>query len=138
MGALYDDLPGHEGFALREREDTAWVAACACGWRDDRCHPDGEAGYETAVDRWDALHAGPLLERAVPHDVVELVREAQRAIAELARRRPRAAATALDGISRWCAALGRTAGVETTGPEVQERLDALVDRGRADDRGLGR
>lgn len=138
MGALYDDLPGHEGFALHEREDTSWVAACSCGWRDDRSHPDGEAGYETALDRWDALHAGPLLERAVPRDVVELVGEAQRAVAELARRRPRAAATALDGISRWCAALRRTAGIQTEALTVQERLDALVDRARANDRRLGR
>ena len=138
MGSIYDDLPGHEGFALHEQQDSSWVAACSCGWRDDHGHPDAEGGYEAAVDRWDALHASPLLEQTVPGDVVELVGEAQRAVAELARRRPRAAATALDGISRWCAARRRTAGIETGGPTVRERLDALVDRARADDRRLGR
>lgn len=138
MGAIYDDLPGNEDFAFHTRGDTSWVAACSCGWRDDRSHRDGEATDEAAVRRWDALHAAPLLERAVPREIVELVGEAQRVVAELARHRPQAAATALDEISRWCAGLRRTAGIDAGTPTVQERLDALVDRARANGRSLGR
>lgn len=132
MGAVYDDLPDHEGYAVRDG-NAAWVAACSCGWHDDRTHTAEEDGYQAAIDRWDAIHAAPLLERAVPLHVAALVREAQRAVTELAGHRPRSAATVLDGISRWCAALRRTAGIETGA-----RLDAFVDRSRADGRTLGR
>lgn len=138
MGAVYDDLPGHEGFGLRDEVGAAWVAACSCGWRDHERHPVDEAGYEAAVDRWDAQHAAPLLEHAVPADVADLVEAARRAVADLAGRRPRAAATALDEISRWCAALRRTAGIEAGAPTVQQRLDALVERSRRNPPRLGR
>lgn len=138
MGAFYDDLPGHEGFGLRDEDNAAWVAACSCGWRDHQPHPVDEAGYEAAVDRWDAHHAAPLLEHAVPADVADFIEATRQAVADLARRRPRAAATAVDGLSRWCAVLRRTAGIEAGAPTVQERLDALVERSRRDGRRLGR
>ncbi len=47
MGAIYDDLEGHEGFAARRLPDgtltatwtaatasfSSYVAACGCGWK---------------------------------------------------------------------------------------------------------
>jgi len=138
MGAVYDDLPGHEGFGLRADDRAACVAACSCGWRDHQPHPVDEAGYEATIDRWDAHHAAPLLEHAVPTVVADLVEATRRAVAELARDRPSAAATAPDGISRWCAALRRSAGIDTGAPTVQQRLDAMVDRSRRGGRSLGR
>lgn len=132
MGAFYDDLPGHEGFGFRANDRAAWVPACSCGWRDNETFGADDAGYEAAVDRWDTRHAAPLLEQAVSTDVADLVEATRRAVADLARRRPRAAATALDGISRWCATLRRAAGIESGAPTVQERLDALVERSRRD------
>ena len=59
MGAIYDDLKGHEGHALRRLPDgtltSAWtaetsafssyVAACECRWTGGD-HPANEEGYE--------------------------------------------------------------------------------------------
>ena len=141
MGAIYDDLPGHEGFAVREHDHgvAAWFGACGCGWRDDRAYAADDAGYEAAVDRWDIMHAAPLVARAVPTDVAELVEQARRAVARLARTRPHAAAVALDGIERWCAGLRREGVMaEPRPPTVQERFDAFAERARAERPRLGR
>lgn len=140
MGVEYDDLPGHEGYAIRHERDDAWTAACSCGWRDDhRHHGNGNDGYDDAVDRWDTLHAKPLLERAVPMEVAELVTDLRRAVSTLAKQRPLAAAAVLEQLERWQAALNsRVVAVAPKSPTIQERLDALATRAARPGRGLGR
>jgi len=140
MGAIYDDLPGHEGYAVRDERARGWTAACSCGWRDhDHEYGVGNEGYDAAVERWDTLHANPLLERAVPVEVAELVTELRRAVAALARQRPLAAASVLDQLERWRGALA-VLGVDAAprALTVQERLDALAARSARGDRRLGR
>jgi len=74
MGTTYDDLDGHEGYALCRLPDgtmtgswtpetaefTSYVAACSCLWRGAD-HPPTEDGYEEALDEGDLGHAQPLL-----------------------------------------------------------------------------
>lgn len=85
MGAIYDDLPGHEGvrgsgFGVRDEEHGAWTAACSCGWHDNDGRLPNDGSYEAVLDRWDLLHATPLLALAVPQEVAELVEHARRAV----------------------------------------------------------
>lgn len=82
MGAVYDDLEDHEGYAMRRLPDgtltSSWaldtaafgsyVAACECDGRGGD-HAPTAAGYEDAVDEWDRRHAQPLVARAVPANV---------------------------------------------------------------------
>lgn len=133
MGSVYDDLPGHEGYAVRDEKDR-WVPACSCGWSDQ---PEAD-DYDAAVDRWDSAHARQLLDRAVPLDIADLVEDARRALVRLVDERPQAAALALDGINRWSAVLRQRTGVEVGAPSVSERLDALQRRARRDGPRLGR
>jgi hypothetical protein len=142
MGAVYDDLPGHEGFALCRLADgshttdvttgfAGWTAGCGCGWRDDHLHSPDEDGYEATLDRWDDRHASPLLERAVPAMVENLVRQTRRAVAQLAETRPAAAASLLDRIDKWSDSLReRMASRSATGLTVQQRLDAVARQAR--------
>lgn len=153
MAAVYDDLPDHEGYGLRRLPDgtltgtwtadterfTAWVAACSCGWRDDHAHKPDEDGREAALNRWDHVHAVPLLERAVPRHIEEFVEQARLAVAELAGTRPLAAVVALDRIEGWSRAL--RANVARGGEDlltVQQRLDAFANRARRGSPTLGR
>jgi hypothetical protein len=109
MGAILDDLDGHEGYPLRQLPDgittsrwptgtarsTGYIAACDCGWTGaDRYEPT-EDGYDAALDEWEHDHARPLLEHVIPDRVQELLRETMRALRDLAAERPHAAATAL-------------------------------------------
>ncbi len=141
MGAVHDDLPDHEGYAVRPRPDPTlttaspdhtarsmgWVAACSCGWRDRRAYSADESGYQAAVDRWDSHHAAPMLERTVPADVADLVEHTRRAVARLAETRPRAASALLDSIDQWSAAIRkRTVARDVASPTVQQRLGALA------------
>lgn len=109
MGVFYDDLPGHEGYAAGRLADgtsttttgpgvdlVGWMGACSCGWLDEHTHGADEDGREAALDRWDHVHAVPLLGRAVPRHVEELVEQVRRAVAALADDRPHAAADVLE------------------------------------------
>ena len=133
MGAVYDDLEGHEGYAARRLGDgtvsatwapsfRAYVAACACGWTGGD-HPPTEDGYDAAVDEWDERHGRPLLAEAVPADVREAVLDAQRAVSELLEKRPSAGLKALQGLARWAQATvvrTRAASSEATRRDVPE------------------
>lgn len=152
MGVFYDDLPGHEGYAAGRLADgtsttttgpgvdfVGWMGACSCGWLDEHTHGADEDGRETALDRWDHVHAVPLLERAVPRHVEELVEQVRRAVAALADDRPHAAADVLERIDRWSRALradGASRGDQVS--SVQQRLDAFADRARRGPPTLGR
>jgi hypothetical protein len=109
MGAILDDLDGHEGFPLRQLPDgtttsrwtssttrfTDYVAACDCGWTGTGRYEPSEAGYDAALDEWEHDHARPLLKHVIPHRVQHLLRETLRALDDLAAQRPQAAAKAL-------------------------------------------
>jgi hypothetical protein len=109
MGAILDDLHGHEGYPLHQLPDgtttsrlasstdrfAAYVAACDCGWTGTGQHEPTEAGYNAALDEWEQDHAGPLLEHVIPDRVQELLRHTLRSLDDLAAQRPQAAAKAL-------------------------------------------
>lgn len=122
MGAVYDDLPGHEGYAVEH--GRRHVAACSCGWRD---HDIGAAGDpEAATERWDEHQAAGLLERAVPQEVTDLVDDTRRAVAHLARVRPNAAGVVLDQLDRAISQLrGLAHDADRTTPTVGQRLHAF-------------
>jgi hypothetical protein len=76
MGTLIDDLDDHEGYVLwrladgtltsawtldNQRQATAYVADCECGWRSTRAHPATEQGDEAAREEWVREHAVPEL-----------------------------------------------------------------------------
>ncbi len=152
MGVFYDDLPDHEGYAAGRLADgtltttsgrgidlVGWIGACSCGWLDEHTHGPDEDGREAALDRWDDVHAVPLLEQAVPRHVEELLEQARRAVVALADTRPRAAADVLERIDRWTRALradGPSCGDRVL--SVQQRLDAFADRARRGPPNLGR
>jgi hypothetical protein len=87
MGAIIDELDGHEGYALGRLangtltaalthgvEFTAYVAGCACGWHSRHQHPPTEEGEEAAYQQWEREHA-----------VVELARQPTRHRQDLVR-----------------------------------------------------
>lgn len=122
MGAVYDDLLGHEGYALDH--EGLHLAACSCGWRDD--DPGSTTDHDAALDRWDRRHASGLLEQAVPREVAELVEDTRRAVAHLARTRPRAAGIVLDQLDRTVSQLrGLAHDFDRTTPTVRQRLQAF-------------
>lgn len=109
VGIVFEDLEDHEGYAARRLADgrltsaltparfTAYAAACGCGsaptparrGRVDRLRsPPTEEGRTQAEAAWGAGHAQPLLARAVPHEMAQLVAEARREVCQLARNRP--------------------------------------------------
>lgn len=121
MGAIYDDLDGHEGYGARRLPDgtltSSWTAAtadfssyvstCECGWHGTD-HPPTDAGYEEAIDEWDEHHAQTLLARAVPVEVRDCVREAKEALITLCKERPQAGLDAIQELGSWAeAAIGR-------------------------------
>jgi len=123
MGAFYDDLPGHEGYAAARAGDgdgsttpsapSAYVAACTCVWAG-ASHPPTEVGYEAALGDWDRRHAVPLLAEAVPPAVSDAIGVAQRAVADLTRERPAAGIKALRSMASWAeSALMRLPGPAT-------------------------
>jgi hypothetical protein len=78
MGTLIEDLDDHEGYVLwrlrdgtltsawtldNQRQATAYVAECECGWRSNREHPPTEQGDEAAREEWVRGHAVPELAR---------------------------------------------------------------------------
>jgi hypothetical protein len=109
MGAILDDLDGHEGYPLRQLPDgtttsqwtsstaraTRYVPACDCGWTGTGHYEPTEAGYNAALDEWEHDHARPLLEHVIPHRVQELLRDTLRGLDDLSAQRPHAAAKAL-------------------------------------------
>jgi hypothetical protein len=109
MGAILDDLDGHEGYPLRQLPDgtttsrwtgstarfAGYVAACDCGWTGARHYEPTEGGYDAALDEWEHDHARPLLEHVIPHRVQHLLRDTLRTLDDLAAERPHAAAEAL-------------------------------------------
>ncbi len=118
MGAIYDDLDGHEGYGARRLPDgtltSSWTAAtatfssyvpkCECGWSGTD-HAPTEEGYEDAIDEWDERHAQPLLARAVPVEVRERLREAKQSLTDLSKERPLAALEALQDLAGWAQAV---------------------------------
>jgi hypothetical protein len=128
VGAFYDDLPGHEGYATRSAPEGdggpiyspfTYVAACTCGWTGGS-HPPAEAGYEAALGDWDRRHAIPLLAEAVPPAVSDAIGAAQRAVADLTRERPAAGIKTLLSMASWAeSALMRLPGPATERPATR-------------------
>ena len=126
MGSVYEDLDGHEGYAMRRLPDgtmtgswtpetavfSAYVAACECDWRG-RDHAPTEEGHEEAIDEWDRRHAQPLLAQAVPRNVRRLVRELKQVLEDLVDERPAAGVKAIREVAQWASAIeARASGVE--------------------------
>jgi hypothetical protein len=76
---IIDSLPGHEGFVavrlasggVARAEGYAgpfhdYVAACDCGWFDERAFPAGETGRQAVAEQWWRAHAIPLLTTEPP------------------------------------------------------------------------
>ncbi len=132
MGATYDDLPGHEGYAERRLPDgtltgswtnrtatfVSYVSKCECGWTGQG-HDPTEEGYEEAVDEWDRRHAQPLLKRAVPPTVTDLIASVKDAVEQLAKERPLAAIEALGRLDRWADAATASLGGRTRSAEAE-------------------
>jgi hypothetical protein len=132
MGVVYEDLYDHEGYASgrssghgvppvgRRSTVDAYEAACSCGWSGTRDYPLTEEGRQLAILEWENEHALPLLELAVPASVATAVEDAQRAVRDLAGRRPRAARQLLERHARWIKAVEDGLAAEEAG----RRLDA--------------
>ncbi len=117
MGVVYEDLYDHEGYASgRSTQDRStepghrtavdvYEAACSCGWTGSCDYPLTEEGRELAIGEWENKHALPLLELVVPVPVAAALEEAERAVRDLAGRRPRAARQLLDRHARWVTAV---------------------------------
>ena len=135
MGAIYDALEGHEGYAMRRLPagtvtsswtvETApfgsYVAACKCDWRGGD-HPPTSAGYEDAVDEWDRSHAQPLVARAIPANVQQMLHEIKQALADLVIERPAAGLKAVHDVEAWAKAIGArgmSPEQSPTGPDAQ-------------------
>src|SRR5829696_3104950 len=76
MGTLIDDLDDHEGYVQwrlpdgtltsawtldNQRQGTAYVTECECGWRSTHAHPATQEGDEAAREEWVREHARPEL-----------------------------------------------------------------------------
>ncbi len=149
MGTVIEDLHDHEGYGGRRLPDgtltgvwsaetakfEAYVASCGCGWHGGH-HPPTEAGYESAVEEWEADHARPLLAEAIPDTVRTAINDAKRAVADLIAQRPEAARRALHEVSVWSEHQRRvleSATLEPAADRMRTRLDGLAcrDLGRA-------
>jgi len=139
MGVVYEDLYDHEGYASghsssdgtrriggRQTVD-AYEAACSCGWNGTHDYPLTEEGRELAIVEWENEHALPLLEFAVPASVATAVEEAERAIRNLAGRRPQAARHLLERHGQWLKVVENGLAAE----EAARRLGAAGIRGPA-------
>ena len=134
MGAVYEDLEGHEGYAVRRLPDgtmtSSWtietaafgsyVAACECGWRGSD-HAPTVVGYEEALEEWDRRHAQPLVAHAVPDKVKVMVREMKQVLAHLVDGRPAAGLKAVQEVEQWAKAVGRGA------PSADSRSHQLIE-----------
>ena len=117
MGVVYEDLYDHEGYAAGRSSNGEQVprgrpavvdvyeAACSCGWYGNCHYPLTEEGRELAILEWENEHALPLLELAIPASVATAVEEAERAVRDLAGRRPRAARQLLERHAKWVKAV---------------------------------
>ncbi len=121
MGAILDDLDGHEGYPLRRLPDgtttsrwtsattrfTAYIAACDCGWTGTSRHEPTERGYDAALDEWEHDHARPLLQHVIPDHAQQLLQGTLRSLHDLAAQRPPAAAKALRRLDTGRTAIAR-------------------------------
>ena len=136
MGTIYDDLEGHEGYALRRLPDgtltgawtaetsafSSYVAACECRWTGGE-YPATADGYADAVDEWDDRHARPLLAQTVPVEVRDKIREMKQALVELIDQRPIAGLKAASELVTWAEALAARARVARHGTIASESGD---------------
>ena len=136
MGTIYDDLEGHEGYALRRLPDgtltgawtaetsafSSYVAACECRWTGGE-YPATEDGYADAVDEWDDRHARPLLAQTVPAEVRHKISEMKQALVELVDQRPIAGLKAASELVTWAEALVARARVTRHGMIASESGD---------------
>ncbi len=144
MGTIIEDLYDHEGYGARRLPDgtltgvwsaetarfEAYVASRGCGWHGGE-HPPTEAGYESAVDEWEAEHARPLLAQPVPDRVRTAINDAKRAVADLVVQRPEAARRAVEEMRVWSEHMRRRlepATAEWAADRMRRRLDALSQR----------
>lgn len=139
MGSIYEDLEGHEGYAMRRLPDgtttssctaetaafTSYVAACACDWRGGEYAPT-EVGHDEALDDWDRRHAQPLLAQSVPGNVKEMLREMKQILTDLVDVRPAAGVKAVQELEEWA----KAAGARVSGPEHGAPSRATPDRHR--------
>jgi hypothetical protein len=139
MGAILDDLWDHEGYGARRLPDgtltatwsaetnvfDAYVAACSCGWHRSE-HPQGEDGYESAVDEWEVDHARPLLAETVPAAVATAIPDAKQTIGSLVGERPEAARRALDDLAGWATAMRQGLGPHETPGQKVDRMRARL------------
>jgi hypothetical protein len=149
MGAILDDLNGHEGYPLRQLPDgtttsrwtsstarfTGYVPACDCGWTGTGHHEPTEAGYDAALDEWEHDHARPLLEHVIPHRVQLLLRDTLRSLDDLAAQRPHAAVKALRHLDAGRTAIARQLDARLVGQ--QPPLRRQVPQREQPGRGLG-
>ncbi|MFP5377869.1 MAG: hypothetical protein ACLGIO_13960 [Acidimicrobiia bacterium] len=133
MGAIYDDLEGHEGYGASQPGEGATgevlVAACRCGWTGG-AHPDTEDGYDELLDDWDRHHARPLLARTLPAAVADIVAEARRALVAASAERPQAALAAAEDLARWATELADRARAAIGVPEPARRSGPAAGRRR--------
>jgi len=142
MGSVYEDLDGHEGYAMRRLPDgtmtsswtaetavfSSYVAACECDWTGGD-HAPTEEGYEEAIDEWDRRHAQPLVAQAVPPNVRRLIGEMKQTLNALVDERPAAGLKAIREVAQWASATeARASGVE--GAPVARPSDDRPDRCR--------
>jgi hypothetical protein len=149
MGAILDDLDGHEGYPLRRLTDgtttsrwtsdttrfTGYIAACDCGWTGTGHYEPTDGGYDAALDEWEQDHARPLLEHVIPDRVQQLLRNTLRSLDDLALQRPHAAATALRHLDTGRMAIARRFDERLAAHEPPSRQ--AVRRRKPPGRGLG-
>jgi kynureninase len=104
MGTTYDDLPDHEGHT--RPHGRSCLSACSCGWTGTVHHDARDA----ALEEWNDHHAQPLLQTTVPWHLADQITDLKAALIGLARERPAAARSAIDGLRAWATwALERSA-----------------------------
>lgn len=133
MGAIYDDLEGHEGYGVGRPGDgppsEVLVAVCRCGWVGG-AHPDTDDGYDALLDDWDQHHARPLLVSTLPAAVADLVAELRRALGDSLAERPQAVLAASEGLAEWAAELSDRARAAIGIPESARRSGPASHRRR--------
>lgn len=142
MGVVYEDLYDHEGYATGTPHPdarltrgtrvpvSAYVACCSCGWSGAYEYPLTEDGRDLALAEWEQSHALPLLELAVPASVATAVEQAERAVRDLAGRRPRAARLLLERHERWLSAVTAELAATETGRHLDVPGRVSQQRGR--------
>jgi hypothetical protein len=123
MGTTYDDLPDHEGHT--RRHGGGCLSACSCGWTGTTYY-DTAVGRDAALQEWNDQHAKPLLQTTVPWHLADKITDLKAALIDLARQRPAAARSAVDGLRAWA-----TWTLEQPGQSTERSW------GRSRDQGLG-